>query len=314
VINDAIQRQRTKTKHTALLQTTEQLRLWKIEEEQVFQQQAEIIRDSGASVVIATGNIHSIVLHYLQTFGILCIADYSDINQLQTLCKMSGCTMVHNLDELTSQQVGYIRSVEIVNLAQRDYSKIVVEPHKKCCSIALRGSTMEQCDEYVRHCQDALQTIHSMSKREGQGNKFLPGGGAFELEAMVALRDYADQNQTQDKVAIKCFADAFEIIPRTLCENAALHVESTMVELIQKHKEGMVGIGIPSCHYLSANDDSDKIEFDMLKNKVLDSFITKQAVLKTATSIACTILRSKFVLDQSLMMLVSDNLPAKPRQ
>jgi T-complex protein 1 subunit theta len=291
IINDAIQRQRARTKHTALLQTTEQLRTWKIDEEKVFQEQADRIRRTGANIVIATGIVHDIVLHYLQEFGIVCIANYSNMERLQILCKASGCTMVHQLDDLTSKHAGMVQSVEIVQLAQQSYTKIVSLPKNDCCTVTLHGSTMEQCEEYVRHCQDALQTVNSMDKRNN--HKFIPGGGAFELQAMVSLKQYVKQVTDQEKHGVLAFAEAFEIIPKTLCENAALNVDKTIDELLEKHKQGGIQFGIPSCHY--TNDNAEEIDFDMIKVNVFDSYLTKQSVLRTATSIACMILQSKFV-------------------
>jgi chaperonin GroEL (HSP60 family) len=298
IINDAIQRQRTKAMHTAELETVEQLRVWKIEEEQVFIHQADIIRNCGASIVIATGKVHEMVANQLEKYGILCIAGYNDLNQLNLLCKMSGASIVHRIDDLSLGSVGKVLKVEKVNIAQRDYTKILVKSKVKCCTLVIRGSTIEQCEEYVRHCHDALYTVESMYKRK-KPSKFIPGGGSFELNVTVSLNNYAKKLDAVNRVGVRCYAEAFEIIPRTLCENAALNVDKTISNLLRMHREGNNTVGIPACQYVA--DKNDGQEFDMIRANIFDSFVTKEAVVKAATSIACTILR------------INNTIPAKPR-
>ncbi|KAL0484730.1 hypothetical protein AKO1_011641 [Acrasis kona] len=211
---------------------------------------------------------------------------------------MSGCVMCHSLDDLVPEFAGVVVSVDVIKIAKHEFTKITVDPHQKCSTLMLRGSTIEQCGEYVRHCEDAIQTVYNVHK-SGVDNTFLPGGGSFEIEAMVSLKAFSKGVNALQKTGVGTFAESFQIIPKTLCQNASLDIDSTMDELIKKHKNGLCTYGVPACHFVSSTS-GEQDEYDMVKSSVFDSYVTKLAVLKTATDIACTILR------------ISDIIPAKP--
>jgi len=65
------------------------------------------------------------------------------------------------------------------------------------------------------------------------------GGGATEVELALKLRDYASTVGGREQLAINAFADALEVIPKTLAENAGLDTIDTLVELRSKHEQGM---------------------------------------------------------------------------
>ena len=50
--------------------------------------------------------------------------------------------------------------------------------------------------------------------------RLLPGAGAVELELTKRLKAFADEVVGLDQYAIRKFADAFNIVPRTLVENS----------------------------------------------------------------------------------------------
>ena len=53
--------------------------------------------------------------------------------------------------------------------------------------------------------------------------RFLPGGGAVELELARRLHQFAEKRAGLEQYAINSFGDALEVIPRTLAENAGLN-------------------------------------------------------------------------------------------
>lgn len=65
-------------------------------------------------------------------------------------------------------------------------------------TIVLRGSTIEQTEEYARHCNDALHTVSVLSKCP----KLLPGGGATEFECITKLQKFANSMSSLEKVSI----------------------------------------------------------------------------------------------------------------
>jgi chaperonin GroEL (HSP60 family) len=64
----------------------------------------------------------------------------------------------------------------------------------------------------------------------------LPGGGASEIELAKRLRAYASSIGGREQLAIEVYANALEIIPKTLVENAGYNPVDLLVELRSKHE------------------------------------------------------------------------------
>ena len=65
--------------------------------------------------------------------------------------------------------------------------------------------------------------------------KIVAGGAAVELALSGGIRKYADSFSGREQLAIKSFADALEVIPITLAENAGLDPIDTLAALKSKH-------------------------------------------------------------------------------
>ncbi len=72
----------------------------------------------------------------------------------------------------------------------------------------------------------------------------IAGGGAPEIEASVQLMDYAKGLTGKEAYCFKEFAQALEIIPYTLAENAGLSPIAVVTELRNKHAQGEQNFGI----------------------------------------------------------------------
>ena len=180
----------------------------------------------GANIVLASGKVHELVAHYLSEMGIFCIGNVS-VEHLQNVCELTGATLVRASDLVCSHHLGSAGQVTIVEHQGFIYTQILrsKDLSTRCIStIVLHGATMVQCEEYTRHIQDALFAVKTLIKCP----KMLPGGGAFELEATSSLTHFAQEKMnTIEYMGMKAFAEACEIIPRTLAENAGLEVNET---------------------------------------------------------------------------------------
>merc|ERR1712058_225069 len=88
------------------------------------------------------------------------------------------------------------------------------------CSIVIRGSNKLVLEEADRSLHDALCVIRCLVKK-----RFLiAGGGAPETEVSRELMLHANTLTGADAYCFKAFAEALEIIPYTLAENAGLNV------------------------------------------------------------------------------------------
>lgn len=72
----------------------------------------------------------------------------------------------------------------------------------------------------------------------------IAGGGAPEIEMSLRLMEYANEQTGMDSYCIRAFAEALEVIPLTLAENAGLNPIAVVTELRNKHAQGFKTAGI----------------------------------------------------------------------
>lgn len=88
------------------------------------------------------------------------------------------------------------------------------------------------------------------------------GGGAPETELAVRLTEFCAESAAQanadatklsglEQYCVRAFADALEIVPYTLAENAGLNPIATVTDLRKRHADGDVqaGINVRKVHY-----------------------------------------------------------------
>ncbi|HEC89006.1 MAG TPA: thermosome subunit, partial [Thermoplasmatales archaeon] len=148
----------------------------------------------------------------------------------------------------------------------------------KAVSILLRGGTEHVFDELERALHDALSVV----KAALEDGKVIAGGGAAATEIAMALRDYAPTVGGREQMAIEAFADAIEVIPKTLAENAGLDPIDMMLEIRSAHKKGDKYAGI--------NVLEGKVD-DMMKNNVIEPLRLGIQEIQSASEAATMILR-----------------------
>eukprot|EP00475_Leptophrys_vorax_P019676 TRINITY_DN26986_c0_g1_i2.p1 TRINITY_DN26986_c0_g1~~TRINITY_DN26986_c0_g1_i2.p1 ORF type:complete len:124 (-),score=3.21 TRINITY_DN26986_c0_g1_i2:51-371(-) len=103
-------------------------------------------------------------------------------------------------------------------------------------SVIVRGSNGLVLEEAERSLHDALCVVRCLVNK-----RFLiAGGGAPEIEVSRELVAWSKQLEGKESYCAKAFAQALEVIPYTLAENAGLNPISIVTELRNKHAEGEV--------------------------------------------------------------------------
>ena len=72
----------------------------------------------------------------------------------------------------------------------------------------------------------------------------IAGGGAPEVEVSLKLMEYARGLSGMEGYCYRAFAEALEVIPSTLAENAGLNPISVVTELRNRHAQGEKTAGI----------------------------------------------------------------------
>jgi archaeal chaperonin len=102
------------------------------------------------------------------------------------------------------------------------------------------------------------------------------------MEIAMSLREYAPSVGGREQMAIESFADAVEIIPKTLAQNAGFDAVDIILELRRQHKKGNKNAGI--------NVFTGKVE-DMLKNHVIEPLSVGLQEIQAASEASMMILR-----------------------
>jgi thermosome len=207
------------------------------QEEQELQAIVDQIVDVGADVVLCQKGIDDMVQHYLAKEGILAVrrVKRSDIEFLR---EVLGAKVVSDLStaEATDLGNGTVRRDDGEELFYIEGTND--EAHG--VTLLLRGSTEHVVDEIERGVNDALDVVGS-ALSTGQ---VLPGGGAPEIEVAGRLREFADSVSGRQQLAVEAYADALEVVPRVLAENAGYDSIDTLVDLRAAHSDGDEQAGI----------------------------------------------------------------------
>jgi len=277
LVNAALEVKKTEVDARIQIQDPTQLQAFLDEEEGMLRKMVEKIKNSGANVLVCQKGIDDIAQHFLAKDGIYSVrrAKKSD---MEKLAKATGAKIVANLDGLTSKDIGYAGNVEEKKIGDDKMTFITDCKNPKAVSIMIRGTTEHVIDELERGLHDALSVV----KVALEDGKMTPGGGAAATAVAMALRDYAPSIGGREQMAIEAFANAIEVVPKTLSENAGLDPIDMMLEVRRAHKMGKKHAGI--------NVLSGKID-NMIKNKVIEPLRVSLQEIEASSEAATMILR-----------------------
>ena len=277
LVNAALEVKKTEIDAKIEIRDPAQLQMFLDEEESMLRKIAEKIKKSGADVLICQKGIDDLVQHFLAKAGIYAVRRVKK-GDMEKLSKATGAKIVVNIDDLTSNDLGVAGNVEEKKIGDDKMTFITDCENPKAMSILIRGGTEHVVDELERGLHDALFVV----KVALEDGKMTAGGGAVATAVAMALRDYAPSIGGREQMAINVFADAIEIVPKTLSGNAGLDPIDMMIEMRRLHKKGDKYAGI---------DVGNGKVSDMLKNNVIEPLRVSVHELQTATETATMILR-----------------------
>ncbi len=277
LINAALEVKKTEVDARIQIQDPTQLQAFLDEEEGMIRKMVEKVEASGANVLICQKGIDDIAQHFLAKDGIYTVrrAKKSDMEKLS---KATGAKIVANIDGLTQKDLGKAGNVEEKKIGDDKMTFVTDCKNPKAVSILIRGTTDHIIDELERGLHDALSVV----KVALEDGKMTAGGGAAAIAIAMVLRDYAPSIGGRQQMAIESFANAIEIVPKTLSENAGLDPIDMMLGLRNEHKKGNKYAGI--------NVLGGKVE-DMLKNRVIEPLRVSLQEIEASSEAATMILR-----------------------
>lgn len=256
----------------------EQLQAFLDNEEATLKRMVETVKKSGANVVICQKGIDDIAQHYLAKEGILAVRRVKK-SDMDALAKATGAKVVSRVYDLTTGDLGKASVVQEKKISGDSMTFIEGCKNPKSVSLLVRGGSEHVVDEAERAVKDAIGAVAAAIKV----GKIVYGGGSSEAEVALRLRDYAKTVGGREQLAVEAFAEAMEVIPRTLAETAGMDPIDTIVALRSKHagKEGK---------WIGVNVYNGKLD-DMKKNKVTEPLKVKTQATASASEVAEMLLR-----------------------
>ncbi len=267
------------TEIDAKIQITNPLQMQEFieQEEKMLRDMVDKISSSGANVVFCQKGIDDVAQHFLAQKGIYAARRVKK-SDMEALARATGATIVTNLDSLTAKDLGKSGHVIERKIGDEEMTFVTNCRNPKAVTILCRGGTNHVVDELKRTMTDAIGDV-AVSLKNG---KIVAGAGAPEIEVAKGLRKYADSLSGREQLAVLAFADAIEVIPRTLAENAGIDPIDILTELKAAHDKKQKWAGV-----------------DVFKGKVMDAWANgvieplkiKTQAISSASEVAQMILR-----------------------
>lgn len=204
---------------------------------------------------------------------------------IRRLCRVVGATALARLGAPMAEEMGYCDVVETVEIGSDRVTVFRQEEADKSrtTTVVIRGATQNHMDDIERAIDDGVNVIKAATR----DNRLLIGAGASDMELNKRLQAVAAKTPGLNQHAIKKFAEALEVVPRTLCDNAGMEATAVLSRLYAAHyQEGddgaTVGVDVEN------NNDGT---LDAAKAEIYDSYPAKYSALKLAADTAITILR-----------------------
>lgn len=225
--------------------------------------------------------VNDISLYFLSRVKILAIKDI-ERDEVEFLCKSLGCKPIANIDSFTEDKLGTADLIEEVQYAGSRYTKVTgikSAAANQTVSIIAHGANSLVLDEVERSLHDALCVIRCLVKKRA----LIAGGGAPEIEIAHALAKQSRALTGTEAICWKSFADAMEVIPTTLAENAGLNSIKVVTDLRHRHAMGEKNAGV--------SIRSGGVKDNIADEKVLQPLLVSTSAIELAAETVKLILR-----------------------
>jgi chaperonin GroEL (HSP60 family) len=278
LLDSALEIEKTEISAEIRIRDPAQMQAFLDQETNMMQKMADKIKASKADVVFCQKGIDDMVQHFLAKEGIIAARRIKE-SDMEKLARATGGRISSDLDDLKPTDLGHAGLVEERKIG--DDKMIFVEKCKDPHSVAIliRAGLERMVDEAERAMIDSLSVVSDVV----ENSKIVAGGGAVEVEVAKELRKYATKVGGREQLAIEAFADAVEVIPRTLAENAGLEPIDVLVELRSAHEK-------EDGKHKGVNVFTGKMQ-NSLDNGVIEPAIVKEQAIKSAAESAAMILR-----------------------
>ena len=172
------------------------------------------IADCGAKVLVSGGAFGEMAAHFIEKYKMMAIRLPSKF-ELMRFCKSTNSTARSTIGTPSPDELGFAKVLTVQEVGGSNC--IVLQQDASMGSIStivLRGSTEGFMDDVERAINDAINSYKALCK----DSRVVPAGGATEMELSLQVAEFGKKQTGLDQYAIVKFAEAFEVVPRTLAE------------------------------------------------------------------------------------------------
>jgi len=270
----------TETKAELQIKSSSQFQLFMDQEKEAIRKVVDKVLASGANVVFCQKGIEDVAQHFLANASVMALKRVTR-NDLDRLARATGANIVTSLDELNPADLGSADLV-VEKKVGSGAMTFVTGTKNKAFTLVLRGGTQQVLDSLERALDDAVHAVADVIEDQ----KVVPGGGAPEIELSLRLREYSSTLKGREQLAVAKFAEAVEIVPKSLAENAGFNSVDKIVELKKRHEvDKRAGLNVYTGKIV-----------DMYEEGVVEPLRVKVQAIQSATDAASLILRIDDVL------------------
>ena len=277
LLNTAMEIEKTEMSAEIRINDPTQMQMFLEEENRMIKTMVDKIHAIGANVVICQKGIDDMAQHFLSKHGILAVRRVKE-SDMTKLAKATGGRITSNIEDISEKDLGAANLVQQKKVESDKWVFIEGCKNPQSVTLLIRGGSQRVVDEVDRSIHDALMVVKDVIEKP----EIVAGGGAPEAVLASFLRDWSERFEGREQLAINKFAEALEIIPLTIAENAGMDPIDTMVQLRAKQSEGKKWTGI---------DAKEGKVSDMLSKNIVEPVVVKEQIIKSATEAACMILR-----------------------
>merc|ERR550514_1873676 len=276
-----------KTKHKMDIRSAEDYHKLHANEQKYFTDMIEMLKASGCTLAICQWGFDDEANHLLFQNNLPAVRWVGGV-ELELIAIATGGRIVPRFQELDEKKLGKAGRVREVTFGTERDAMLVIEDcaNSKAVTLLVRGGNQMVVDEAKRCLHDAMCCVRNLIR----DSRVVPGGGASELAASLAVSRAADEVATIEQYAMRAFADALEDIPNALAENSGLSAIAHVADAKAAQAEHGPWHGV---------DCMQKGTTDMFAQSVYETCASKVQQFRLATQVVKMILKIDDVVDAS---------------
>ncbi len=292
LINEDLEIRKPRIDAEINITSQDQIKSYLNKEHFIVRSRVQNIISSGANVVISQKGIGLLAQHFLSKAGIISIRRVKE-NDMQWIQKATAAKIIRDIEAISDKDLGY---------AEKVYEKLVGGDkmvfvdgceNPKSVTLLLRANSKRALDEFHRSILDALSVLKDFIIRPA----VVAGGGSTEAIIAYIIRRKANLISGRQQIVVQKFADSLEQIPLIIAKNAGMNAMDAVLEIRSKHQYFKPTDEKILCYGIDAINGN--IE-EMFSQNVIEPYIVKEQILKTAVEVT------------NLLLRVDDVLMAKP--